>query len=62
MSKAPTPTSLETIISMLRAGKDPDTGELHITEAEALAAINAHVKAEIKKQRRKPKIKGQSTH
>lgn len=39
----PTPPDkdeLNHIITKIRAGKDPDTGELHITDEEAKQAIN----------------------
>ena len=32
-------TTIDAIITKLRAGKDPDTGELHITEQEAKSAL-----------------------
>jgi len=36
-----TTKTISDIITKLRAGRDPDTGELHITEAEAVEAIEA---------------------
>jgi hypothetical protein len=34
-------SELKDIVTRLRAGKDPDTGELIITEAQALAKLQA---------------------
>lgn len=36
----PDKDELNHIITKIRAGKDPDTGELHITDEEAKQAIN----------------------
>ena len=47
MTPKPQTNTIGDVITKLRAGKDPETGELHITEAEATQAINAYYLAEV---------------
>lgn len=54
----PTPPDkdeLNHIITKIRAGKDPDTGELHITDEEAKQAIEALIASKVEKAKTLPK-------